>query len=52
LQVALEILRTSGPESEQRLAMLTVSVREYDIADVQPGWGGCGMNRPDGLCDR
>jgi len=52
--VALEILRTSGPESEQRLrdAHGVVSVRAYDIADVQPAWEGCGMNRPDGLCDR
>jgi hypothetical protein len=37
--VALEILRTSGPESEQRMQMLTVSVREYDIADVRPVLG-------------
>jgi hypothetical protein len=26
----------SGPDPEQRLAMLTVSVQEYDIADVRP----------------
>jgi hypothetical protein len=33
LQAALETFRSSGPDTEQRLAMLTVSVQEYDIAD-------------------
>ena len=27
-----------------------VSVQEYDIADAGRVRGGCGMNRPDGLC--
>jgi hypothetical protein len=49
-QAALETFRSSGPDTEQRLAMLTVSVQEYDIVDVRPVFGGCGMNRPDGLC--
>jgi hypothetical protein len=35
----VEIFRSSGPESEQRMQMLTVSVREYDIADVRPVFG-------------
>ena len=35
-QAALETFRGSGPDTEQRAAMLTVSVREYDIADVRP----------------
>jgi quinol monooxygenase YgiN len=35
-QAALETFRSSGPDTEQRLAMLTVSVQEYDIADVRP----------------
>jgi heme-degrading monooxygenase HmoA len=46
-QVALETFRSSGPDTEQHRAMLTVSVQEYDIADVRVG---CGMNQPDGLC--
>jgi hypothetical protein len=49
----VESFRSNGPDAEQRIQMLTVSVREYDIADVRPVFvGGCGMNRPDGLCDR
>jgi quinol monooxygenase YgiN len=35
-QAALETFRSSGPDTEQRLGMLTVSVQEYDIADVRP----------------
>jgi hypothetical protein len=48
-QAALEIFRSSGPDTEQRRAMLTVSVQEYDIraGGVRVG---CGRNRPDGLC--
>jgi hypothetical protein len=38
-QAALESFRSSGPETEQRLAMLWVSVQEYDIADVRPVFG-------------
>jgi len=38
-QAALETFRSSGPDKEQRLAMLTVSVQEYDIADVRPVFG-------------
>jgi hypothetical protein len=49
-QTALEIFRSSGPDTEQRLAMLTVPVQEYDIADAGRVWAGCGMNRLDGLC--
>jgi hypothetical protein len=30
--------------------MLTVSVQEYGIAERAVFRGGCGMNRPDGLC--
>jgi hypothetical protein len=33
-QAALETFRSSGPDTEQRRAMLTVYVQEYDIADV------------------
>src|SRR2546429_90979 len=32
-QAALETFRSSGPDTEQRRTMLTVSVQEYDIAD-------------------
>jgi quinol monooxygenase YgiN len=49
-QAALETFRSSGPDTEQRLAMLTVPVQEYDIADAGRVRGGCGMNRPDGRC--
>jgi quinol monooxygenase YgiN len=38
-QAALETFRSSGPDTEQRLAMLTVSVQEYDIADVRAVFG-------------
>src|SRR5438105_4101418 len=38
-QAALETFRSSGPDTEQRRAMLTVSVQEYDIADVGGGRG-------------
>jgi quinol monooxygenase YgiN len=34
-QAALETFRSSSPDTEQRRAMLTVSVQEYDIADVR-----------------
>lgn len=30
---------SSGPDTEQRPAMLTVYVQEYDIADVRPVFG-------------
>jgi hypothetical protein len=30
---------SSGPDTAQRPAMLTVSVQEYDIADVPPVFG-------------
>jgi quinol monooxygenase YgiN len=38
-QAALETFRGSGPDTEQRLAMLTVSVQEFDIADIRPAFG-------------
>jgi hypothetical protein len=38
-QAALETFRSSGPDTEQRPAMLTVSVQECDIADVRPVFG-------------
>ena len=38
-QAALETFRSSGPDTEQRPAMLTVSVQKYDIADVRPVFG-------------
>jgi hypothetical protein len=38
-QAALETFRSSCPDTEQRRAMLTVSVQEYDIADVRPLFG-------------
>jgi quinol monooxygenase YgiN len=31
--------RSSGPSNKQRAAMLSVSVAEYDIADVRPLFG-------------
>ena len=37
--MVLETFRSSGPDTEQRPAMLTVSVQEYDIADVRPVFG-------------
>jgi hypothetical protein len=33
VRVALETFRSSRPDTEQRLAMLTVPVQEYDVAD-------------------
>jgi hypothetical protein len=38
-QAALETFHSSGPDTEQRPAMLTVSVQEYDIADVRSVFG-------------
>jgi quinol monooxygenase YgiN len=38
-QAALETFCSSGPDTEQRPAMLTVSVQEYGIADVRPVFG-------------
>jgi quinol monooxygenase YgiN len=38
-QAALEAFRRSAPANEQRAAMLSVSVAEYDIADVRPLFG-------------
>lgn len=38
-QAVLDTFRSSGPDTEQRAAMLTVSVQEYDIADVRPVFG-------------
>jgi len=35
-QAALETFRCSGPDTGQCPAMLAVSVKEYDIADVRP----------------
>jgi hypothetical protein len=35
----VQTFRRSGPSSKQRAAMLTVSVAEYDIADVRPLFG-------------
>jgi hypothetical protein len=37
-QAARETFRSSGPDKEQRAAMLTVAVQEY-IADVRPAFG-------------
>ena len=39
LQAAVETFRGSGPGNEQGAAMLSVSVAEYDIADVRPLFG-------------
>ena len=49
-QTALEAFRRGAPDTEQRLAMLTVCVQAYDIADAGRVRGGCGMDRLDGLC--
>ena len=38
-QAAVETFRSSGPSTEQGAAMLSVSVAEYDIADVRPLFG-------------
>ena len=38
-QAALETFRSSGPDTEQRPAMITVSVQQYDIADAWPVFG-------------
>jgi quinol monooxygenase YgiN len=35
-QAAVETFRRSGPSNKQRAAMLSMSVAEYDIADVRP----------------
>jgi hypothetical protein len=37
-QAARETFRSSGPDKEQRAAILTVAVQEY-IADVRPEFG-------------
>jgi quinol monooxygenase YgiN len=34
-QAAVDVFRSSGPSNEQRVAMLSVSVSEYDIAEVR-----------------
>jgi quinol monooxygenase YgiN len=39
-QEALETFRGSGPGNEQAEAMLSVSVADYDVADVRPLFGG------------
>ena len=49
-QAALEPFRSRGPDAEQRLAMLKLSVQEYGIVDVRPCSGRVRVNRPDGLC--
>ena len=38
-QAAVETFRRSGPSTKRRAAMLSVSVAEYDIADVRPLFG-------------
>ena len=38
-QAALETFRSNGPPFEHGAAMLSVSVAEYDIADVRPLFG-------------
>jgi quinol monooxygenase YgiN len=38
-QEAVKTFRRRGPRSKQRAAMLSVSVAEYDIADVRPLFG-------------
>jgi len=49
-QAALETFRSSGPDTEQRRAMLTVSVQEYGIADVRACSRRVQNEGPDGLC--
>jgi quinol monooxygenase YgiN len=38
-QAALDTFRANGPGHEQAAAMLSVSVKEYDIADVRSLFG-------------
>ena len=38
-QAALETFRSSGPSDDQSAARLSVSVAEYEIADVRPLFG-------------
>ena len=38
-QDAVKAFRRRGPRNKQRVAMLSVSVAEYDIADVRPLFG-------------
>jgi hypothetical protein len=38
-QAAVETFRGNGPSDEQGAAMRSVSVAEYDIADVRPLFG-------------
>ena len=38
-QEAVKTFRRRGPRNKQRAAMLSVSVAEYDIADVRPLFG-------------
>ena len=39
-QAALDAFRRNGPAFEHGTAMLSVSVAEYDVADVRPLFGG------------
>jgi quinol monooxygenase YgiN len=38
-QSVVDASRSSGPDDEQRPAMLTASVEEYDVAGVRPLFG-------------
>jgi hypothetical protein len=38
-RAAVEPFRRSGPSNTHRAAMVSVSVAEYDIADVRPLFG-------------
>jgi quinol monooxygenase YgiN len=49
-QAALETFRSSGPDTEQRPAMLTVSVRSTTSRTRAVSGKDAEMNRPDGLC--
>lgn len=38
-QAEVDAFRTGGPAPEQRAAMLSVSVEEYDVAEARPLFG-------------
>ena len=49
-QAALETARGNAPGFEQAEAMLSVSVADYDVADVRPLFGGARHEPPHGSC--
>ncbi|GAA4283786.1 antibiotic biosynthesis monooxygenase [Brevibacterium daeguense] len=47
-QAELDAFRTGGPAPEQRAAMLSVSVEEYDVAEARSLFGEAPAEEPAG----